>query len=147
MQNGMTEKVPMLALLGDTTITKVSIKNVSLGNLPISFAVIDGTITIDNTCTDEQRFFVSTPPTMIKSVNPNPLVNTLNVDFSVSEEGVTEMYIIDLFGNKAASLLHQSLYPGDYRLDFPLLNIASGTYLLHIRTATRSHSTRITVVD
>jgi hypothetical protein len=146
IQNPTIVNIPMLALLGDTTITAVKLKNISLGNLPISFAVIDGTITIDNTCTDEQRFFITTPPTLIKSVNPNPLVNMLHVNFSVSENGITEIYIIDLFGNKSATLFTQNLYPGEYKLDFPV-NIASGTYLLHIRTATRSHSTRITVVD
>lgn len=146
VQNTTAIKIPMMALLGDTTMTAVRLKSASLGTLPITFATIDGSITIANTCTDDQRFFITTPSTKIQSVTPNPLSENIHIDFSVSEEGGTEISLFDLFGNKVQTLFTQNLYPGLYTIDVPV-QLTSGTYMLHIKTATRNHSTRITVVD
>lgn len=138
--------VPMLALLGDSNSSPIELSNPQLIDANIIFQVNNATVTIENTCTDEQRYFISTPPTQIQSITPNPAHSTIKMKFSVSEGGKVIVSVLDLFGNRIKTLIDQDLQVGTYETDVPI-DLSSGTYSVLLETLTRQHTTRITVVE
>ena len=82
--------------------------------------------------------FVSTDaPTTTASVLslfPNPSSRFLYLNYVLSRKSATEIHILDLQGRSIRTILQKNQPPGNYLLEIDALGIASGSYLLEIRT-------------
>jgi hypothetical protein len=64
---------------------------------------------------------------------PNPFSQSTTVKYSVSRDAFVELNVVDLLGNKIASLENSRKSSGNYSILWNAENISSGMYLLKIK--------------
>lgn len=66
-------------------------------------------------------------------LSPNPVVDQLNIQFSLKKSEELVLNIYDLMGRKVESLQVGSCSRGDHRLNWALPDLAQGTYILALK--------------
>ncbi len=65
---------------------------------------------------------------------PNPFNPTTSINFSVANDGIVNLEIFNLLGEKVATLLNEYKPAGKYSVHFDASKLASGIYLYRINT-------------
>ncbi|MDB4534076.1 PKD domain-containing protein [Vicingaceae bacterium] len=73
-------------------------------------------------------------PISLLNVYPNPFKNNITVEFNLTEQTQTEIYVTDLIGNRISEIINTSLNSGNNSFNWTAKNIANGVYLLNIKT-------------
>jgi PKD repeat protein len=69
------------------------------------------------------------------NIYPNPFKDGLTIDLNLIEQTQTEIFILDIIGNRVAQISNEILNAGEHKLNWQATNIANGVYLLNIKTA------------
>lgn len=65
---------------------------------------------------------------------PNPFNPNTKIEFSIPENGVVKLEIIDVLGRKVKELVNQELSVGSYTVDFDASNLSNGIYYYRLTT-------------
>ena len=65
---------------------------------------------------------------------PNPFNNTTIIKYQISSKSFIEIEIFDVLGRKQKTLLKESKNPGNYKLKFIVKDLASGIYIVQLKT-------------
>ena len=118
--------------------------NVEFTHAPVPSGCIasvapSGTITLDSTC---ERVYLTQDTILypqgsyIEPVRPNPVFNgRAKFVFDVPAEDVVHLDIIDMLGNKTATVLSESRKPGTYELEWDASLVNAGIYYVRLQTA------------
>jgi hypothetical protein len=74
---------------------------------------------------------------------PNPFLDETNMTYSVTEEGFTELFILDGSGRNVRTLLSAWLVAGEYQHSVDFDGMPAGEYLAVLRTGARSMVRRL----
>ncbi|NNE68990.1 MAG: T9SS type A sorting domain-containing protein, partial [Rhodothermales bacterium] len=96
-------------------------------------AVTDVHLTFEAAATESELLDIPSE-FRIESVYPNPFNPTSEVTFSLPHAGVVEIDLIDVQGRLSASVLKRDLGAGTHTARIDATNLASGTYLLVLRS-------------
>jgi hypothetical protein len=64
------------------------------------------------------------------NVYPNPFINNVTVQYTLTKESTLDMYVMDMQGNIVASGEKRKYGAGEYKVELPLNGLATGQYLL-----------------
>ncbi|MBS7564542.1 T9SS type A sorting domain-containing protein [Mucilaginibacter sp. Bleaf8] len=80
-------------------------------------------------------------------VFPNPVVDQINLRYTVSRNSNVTIKIMDVLGNNVATLFSQRVDPGEQKFTHYLTNkLTSGFYFVRVMVGTESVIKRITVL-
>ena len=78
-------------------------------------------------------------------IKPNPANGIIHIDIQTSEVGRTELDIMNLLGQKIATISDGKLKPGAHSFDFDTKDVSAGAYFLLMQTPTIRKLERIDV--
>ena len=119
VQNSMVNEQYMLALPSGNNLTNI---------------ILDP----DNWILNEVNYLNTTDETVkpkiftVAPAYPNPFNPSLNIEFKLPHAGPVSVSIINLLGNEIASLVDESLGPGQYSVTWEARNRSSGIYFCKI---------------
>lgn len=126
-------RIPHKVLLGNDSISKISIPNIELvpnDIMPIKFTEIEGKLTITNLCkAGGTRFYIKSDSLIALTVNPNPINDFLSLEFNLIEDVPYSISIFDIEGKELFKNVYKSK-PGKINLDLNVSNLPIGTYNL-----------------
>ncbi len=128
-----------LTALGDSDATPLRIDAfVWESACPVEVIPIDAEVHIA-VCNDggRARLFIDTGFIVLKPARPNPVGSRTTIEFSVAEQGRTQLYVTDISGRTVATLIDGETSPGDHTVELDASSLASGTYFTVLRTPTR----------
>lgn len=77
---------------------------------------------------------------------PNPFNTSATVEFTLDRPESATLELLNLLGRHAATLVHDDFRPGRHTVALDASRLASGSYLLRLRTDSRHATTRVTVL-
>ncbi len=108
--------------------------------------VVGGTFRLEGYCTSGDGRIVRDLGTFgLRAVRPNPIGDEATVEIGVVESGRVSLVLADLVGRRSMLLLERELAPGIYTLTVPTVEIASGAYMLELRTPTGREAIPVTI--
>lgn len=138
-QNSTLIYLQFKAFLGDAKSTEISFMNPRFGNEICSNAlnlpksnIHDGIFKIDSICGIDYKAFPQT--VIINSVYPNPSVDFINVDFTLTEPEILTFEIFDELGNSISRTEPKEFMKGDYSHEIELRDLNFGIQYLKIVT-------------
>jgi parallel beta-helix repeat protein len=81
----------------------------------------------------------------IRSLYPNPVVNTGLLIYTTDKESHVEISLYNLMGQKVKSLLSTTLPAGNHNLQIRSDNLENGTYILKMRTDDNSYTHKVQI--
>ena len=140
--------LPFLVLLGtgsdcglQWTVDEVT------SDCPLMLAGGASPVTVEGLCQEGgTRFFDGSRQLVLEQPHPSPGNGSITLRFSTVEAGPTSLAVYDLSGRMLHSLVHESLPPGSYQHSFDTGVLASGVYLLRLRTPGQLRTRRLVVV-
>lgn len=140
-------KIPFSVGLGNDTISNVIIEQTiinSTGNIAIFES--NTTFLLKGYCNEGgPRLFDSEGEINLSQNFPNPANEFTNIDFSVSEIGVTKIYLIDIYSNIILNIENSNLLPGRYNRIIDTKKLPSGIYNIVLNTPTVTLNKRLIV--
>jgi hypothetical protein len=79
-------------------------------------------------------------------IRPNPVGDNGELDIETIENGQTELYIVNLKGEKVATLYQGELAAGKQTLIISTKYLSNGTYFVILQTATVTQKVKMEVV-
>jgi hypothetical protein len=77
---------------------------------------------------------------------PNPFNSTLHIEYELSQPAPVSVRLYDVTGREVAVLTGGARAAGSYRLAWNAEGLASGTYLLALRSCDRVQTRRVTLL-
>ncbi len=77
---------------------------------------------------------------------PNPFNPTTEIRYQTSEIGSIQLSLYDLLGREVATLVNESKPAGSYVMSFDARHLASGVYVVRMRTATEQRVIKLTLL-
>lgn len=77
---------------------------------------------------------------------PNPFNPATTIQYSIAESRFVTLKIYDILGNEVASLVNETIEPGNYKIKFDGSNLSSGIYLYKIIAGKFSETKRMTLI-
>ena len=105
--------------------------NIGIGNLYIDPIVLK--------TTNGGAVFISSqdqelPSSISLSQNyPNPFNPVTNLEFGISDLGFVSLKVYDMLGKETATLVFETLVPGNYEVEFNASNLTSGIYFYELQ--------------
>ena len=136
-----------IAALGNEESTPVAIGKIEWNRgCPPDVAKLNGTFTLTELCRDGgTRLFSADGSLKLVGAAPNPVLSETAIRFALIEEGETRLYLINMRGERAATLVDGPMIPGSYTATFNASELESGTYLIVLETPTAQLSERLIV--
>lgn len=139
------------AMLTDDDVSTLSILNFEFIDDDVVIVVdstLDGELRIETCDIDGNRLIkYQGSGSQLYQAYPNPAFESTRIDYSLLEEGPTKLYLVDVFGRVAKTLLDESAKPGAYsayvRIDD---NLPSGTYFIILETPSERFRNRLQVI-
>ncbi len=105
----------------------------------------DGSIELITDCYGEKGRNVEISETTLSvAVNPNPASETARISYSLIEDGLHELEIIDEQG-KVITLFRTKLKPGIYEAAISIDNLPNGAYFVKLRSPSEAVSTKLLI--
>ena len=64
---------------------------------------------------------------------PNPFNPSTTISYSIPREGIVTLKVCDILGEEVVTLVNEEKIPGEYKIKFTGLNLASGIYIYTIK--------------
>jgi hypothetical protein len=77
---------------------------------------------------------------------PNPFNPATTIKFSIAEEGLVNLSVYNLLGQKAAELKNEVLQPGNYEAEFDASSLSSGVYVYKLSAGGKVISRKMVVL-
>ena len=135
----LTLTTPLRFLAGD------SLRMITTWHNPTSQAIQYGLRSVDemqllfyiaygDSPTDVNEVSQSTPQEFSLQQNyPNPFNPTSEIRYQISEVSRVSLKVFDVLGREVATLVHETLRPGTYEVQFDAANLASGIYFYRLQ--------------
>ncbi len=125
------------AMLGNDSVTVLSLQNVATKGFPALIDTICGTFKLKGICyANGPRLVSGTGQQQSLSINPNPADSKTMIDIVSFEQGEISLELHDVNGRLIKTLLKSELAPGTKSMYLQTTEFASGPYLLVMRTPT-----------
>lgn len=131
-------KIPFVVGLGNDTISNITIEQTTI-NSSGNIAIFENNTVflLKGYCNEGgPRLFDSEGEINLTQNYPNPANEFTNIDFSVSESGLTKLSLNDIYGNNSFTIENSYLIPGKYNRLIDTKNLPSGVYNLILNTPT-----------
>ncbi len=83
------------------------------------------------------RLVIDSPLLKLQQSYPNPADETVYIEFSISEPGMTELTVINTIGEKVLVLENKNKKPGSYIVQADVSELPSGSYIYVLKTPTQ----------
>lgn len=147
---GVLTELEFAVALGNEVESAIAIEEFSWmisDNSLIRLQTENGAFTLNGLCRQNGvRLFEDSGTLQLSMIAPQPASNDVTIVFSVIEDGATNIELIDLSGNVVQTLLSTSLKAGEYTLKSGIHEIASGGYILRMRTPNQMISSSCLIV-
>lgn len=77
---------------------------------------------------------------------PNPFNNTVNFNISLTENGMTEIYLFNILGEMVSTILSDYKSSGSYNIQFNADKLTSGIYLVVLRQGSNNTTQKIVLL-
>lgn len=124
--------------LGNDTITFLNITQISLiGEGKMHINVQNGLFSLTEICESGGLRLIETEGRLYLSNNkPNPVDGITEIEFGIIEDGFTELFLIDVMGNRVHTAIAQFLKNGTYTFVINSASLPSGKLFYVLRTNT-----------
>ena len=79
------------------------------------------------------------------NVNPNPVINTSIISYTLPQQSEFSLFLTDINGNKYI-LLHDIKSAGEYKINLDTKNLTSGTYFISLELSEQKYIRKVEVV-
>ncbi len=69
------------------------------------------------------------------AISPNPVSGSTNLRFSISEQGIMNLDLLEISGRKVQSLMNEMKNPGTYETEINLSDVPPGVYFCVLKTS------------
>ena len=77
---------------------------------------------------------------------PNPFNPNTIIQFALPKRSQVSLKIFDLSGREITTLVDQKLQPGEYKIEFEAVGLASGVYVYRIKTDEFEQTKKLTLL-
>ncbi|MFC2129864.1 choice-of-anchor D domain-containing protein [Bacteroidota bacterium] len=147
VESNILRNVAFKAMLGNEDSTILNLDSAySLSGL-ISLSSKPGMFILNNVCRQgRDRLVISTSELYLLQNQPNPAEKTTSIEFSLNEEGLTELILYNIFGEKVRMLDSGIRTIGKHSLNIDVSDIPNGTFFYVLRTPTNSLCKKMQIV-
>ncbi|MCK5742330.1 MAG: T9SS type A sorting domain-containing protein, partial [Chlorobi bacterium] len=82
----------------------------------------------------------------LQSINPNPSNGNVIINYSVAEEAMTTITVVNYLGETVFEIFNELPQKGKFSINRNLSHLGSGMYFVVLRTATQTISRRLYIV-
>ncbi|MGA2297022.1 MAG: T9SS type A sorting domain-containing protein, partial [FCB group bacterium] len=143
-----TKTFKFRAMLGDSESVKLILQNSRTDSGKVNFDESQiGTFTLLNVChSGGVRTYDPTPTAQLISIKPNPASSSVEIDYELSEQGNTKIWLANVLGNNVMQLLDEFSVAGVKSLNFNTSNLSNGVYFVIMQTPTQIFKSRISII-
>lgn len=136
------------AALGTDTVTTIEIGNLSSINGFITIDSIPGKFTLKGVCMEGgfPRLINMNGTTQLLVPKPNPIDESLEIEYETIEEGVIKLYITDTYGKVIQTISQKNEPVGKKSININTGDLPSGVYFINMRTPTAFKTAKIEVI-
>ena len=138
-KDSVLKQLPFRVGLGNDTISALKITELSLiGKGKMVLLGKDGVFRLTGYCMrGGNRLFESDGRISLGNNVPNPVVDATKITFEVIEKGNTELYLIDVLGNRIRTLVSGNIPAGIYKYKLDANELPSGKLFYILQTPTK----------
>jgi Leucine-rich repeat (LRR) protein len=139
------KRVECLAVAGDTDQTELTLESVRWDGVQIE-GLENGTFIAEVCEAGGKRLVTSAKATQLAVIAPNPAKDEISIAYTLREDGVVEIALVDVSGKTAQVLVAEEQAAGEYTVTKALKNVPSGSYTVQLRMSTGVVTKRVNVV-
>ena len=96
---------------------------------------------------DPVNIVVSVPGEFtLKQNYPNPFNPSTTIEFNIAEQGLVNLSVYNLLGEKVATMVNEMMESGNHKFEFNASNLASGIYLVKMSSVNFSDVIKINLL-
>jgi hypothetical protein len=140
--SGTIATLDFLATLGNDTCTDISIDAFTWTADNISVTRQSGRFCLTGVCETGGTIRLLDPNAKLSlsQTHPNPASTQTQVEYDLSEQGETKLFITDIMGKEVKQIVAGVQLSGHYTATFDLSGLAQGTYIYVLQTPTQKLS-------
>ena len=131
MATGTIESIEWRGLLGPRASSSIGVRLTS--DTLIHTTVIPGMVTITD-CTGLNGQFSVAGAYVLGQLTPNPASSVAEAKLTLGNDGPVQAAIYDMTGKPVATIISGWMDRGDYQIELPIGSLASGGYILEVRS-------------
>jgi hypothetical protein len=131
---GAIGQLEMIAALGDTLVTPLTIEEFTWASGKVSVTTSDGEVTIRPR--GGWKLYLPDNRLALVPPKPNPALGLTELTYETIETGRTQLYLVNVLGERTATVVDVEIEPGRYTLTYDVTGLASGGYFLVLETPT-----------
>lgn len=145
--SGLLRELEFIAALGNDTCTDITIDLFEFTDANVTVTREHGRFCLEGVCIADGKVRLIDPDlrASITASYPNPASSILHVEFELSEEGMTQLYVSDLLGKQVLPVLRRAMPSGKFTQDIDISSIASGHYRIVLETPSQVLSNPIQI--
>jgi hypothetical protein len=145
-EGNIVAKFPFKVMLGTDTMTILNLETPLSGGNELCLQTSSGTFHMLGICpAGGNRLYNPFGQVSIAHIKPNPSKGIIHINIQTSEIGRTQLSIMNLLGEKIASVSDRELAPGSHSFEFDSKNLSAGSYFLLLQTPTVRRLERVDV--
>ncbi|MFC2130488.1 choice-of-anchor D domain-containing protein [Bacteroidota bacterium] len=147
VKDGKLFNLKCLALLGNEISTTLLFEAINFNSLiEIIPDTTSGLFKLTGGCALEERLLRLDGEFDLYLATENPVKETGELVISIPSEELTELVFYDIDGNIVKTLMKGNYPPGRYNVNFDILDLGSGTYIVVLRNGSRRKDLKMVVV-
>jgi hypothetical protein len=129
--------LPFIAALGNDSCTAVTIDSFAWNAQNITVTTQNGNFCLSNVCYQGGPQLINPNGTVsLSDPIPNPSNNSIEIGYSLIEQGQTTLILYDLLGHEVLRMVDAAMPPGTYTVVADVSALPAGTYVYSLRTPT-----------
>jgi hypothetical protein len=146
--SGTLATLDFLATLGNDTCTDVSIDEFIWTDGAVRVTRQNGRFCLTGVCETGGTIRLIDPNAKLSlsQTHPNPASSQAHVEYDLSEQGETKLFITDIMGREVKQIVTGVQLTGHYTATFDLTGLAQGTYIYVLTTPSAKLSHLMKVV-
>ncbi len=146
-ENDITKTLKFYTALGNDSVSGLKISNPeTVGEGKIAVDLKSGVFTLANYCNEGgPRLFGSDGKIELSRNIPNPCENATKIEIQTIEDGLTNLFVVDISGRVVKEVFSGSLKAGKYSFKVSTPDLSNGTYFYILQTPTRRIGRRMEV--
>ncbi len=149
MKTGVLAEIPAIALLGNATSTVVEFLSFQWNDATenrILQSVVDSSVAFVSCSAGGTRLIKIGNANSLNAVAPNPASNQVSVKFTLLETAQTEMYLVNVLGQRVRTYFDGAKSSGEYAETLDVAGLPDGIYTLILQTPREQLQQRIGVL-
>jgi hypothetical protein len=132
--NGSIGQIELVAALGDTLESPLRIDNFQWTDGDGTVRTIDGWVRVKPQ--GGWKLYIPDGRLTLLPPRPNPTTGPTKIIYEVIEPGRTQLFMVNMLGQRMVNLLDAEILPGRYSLEFDPNGVSSGAYFIVLETPT-----------